>query len=187
MPGVYPSRPSLRHRSEESTGTASTEHADRRSLFDMKVLAVCLGNICRSPAAEAAIVEAASEAGVDIEVDSAGTGAYHVGEPPDERMRRAAALAGLSVSGRARQFEPGDFDRFDLIVVMDRHNLRDVLAQASDEEAAGRVQLFRAFDPEAEPDDLDVPDPYYGGTDGFRHVVDMVRRAAAGLVAAVDR
>ena len=149
----------------------------------MRVLAVCLGNICRSPAAEAAIAEAASGAGVDIEVDSAGTGAYHIGEPPDERMRRAAARAGLSISGRARQFEPADFDRFDLIAVMDRTNLRDVVAQAPDEDAIGRVRLFRSFDPEADPDGLDVPDPYYGGADGFVQVVAMVRRAAAGLVA----
>ncbi len=149
------------------------------------MLAVCLGNICRSPAAEAAIAEAASNAGFDIEVDSAGTGAYHIGEPPDERMRRAAAQAGLSISGRARQFEPADFDRFDLIVVMDRSNLRDVVALAPDEDAIGRVRLFRSFDPTA--DDLDVPDPYYGGPDGFAQVVGMVRRAAAGLIAEMDR
>ena len=153
----------------------------------MRVLAVCLGNICRSPAAEAAIAEAACNAGVDIEVDSAGTGAYHIGEPPDERMRRAAAEAGLSISGRARQFEPVDFDRFDLIVVMDRANLRDVLSQASDEDAVDRVRLFRSFDPGADPEDLDVPDPYFGVPDGFRQVVDMVRRAAEGLVAEVGR
>lgn len=149
------------------------------------MLAVCLGNICRSPAAEAAITEAASSAGVDVEVDSAGTGAYHIGEPPDERMRRAAAQAGLSIAGRARQFEPEDFDRFDLIVVMDQANLHDVLAQAPDEDAAGRVRLFRSFDPTA--DDLDVPDPYYGGAEGFARVVDMVRRAAAGLITEIER
>lgn len=153
----------------------------------MRVLAVCLGNICRSPAAKAAIAEAAANAGVDIEVDSAGTGAYHIGEPPDERMRRAGSRAGLSISGHARQFEPSDFDRFDLVVVMDRANLRDVVALAPDEDAARRVQLFRSFDPEADPADLDVPDPYYGGADGFAEVVDLVRRAAAGLVAEVRR
>lgn len=153
----------------------------------MRVLTVCLGNICRSPAAEGAIVEAASNSGVDIEVDSAGTGAYHVGQPPDERMRRAAGEAGLSISGRARQFEPADFDRFDLIVVMDRSNLRDVVAHAPDEDAIGRVRLFRSFDPTADPTDLDVPDPYYGGADGFAQVVGMVRRAAAGLVAEMAR
>ena len=153
----------------------------------MRVLAVCLGNICRSPAAEAAIAEAASDAGVDIDVDSAGTGAYHVGEPPDARMRRAAADAGLTITGRARQFEPADFDRFDLIVAMDRANLRDIIAQAPDDEAVGRVRLFRSFDPDADPDDLDVPDPYYGGADGFRQVVEMVRRAASGLIAETRR
>ncbi len=149
----------------------------------MKVLAVCLGNICRSPAAEAAIAEAAAAAGVEVEVESAGTGAYHIGNPPDERMRRAGAEMGLSISGRARQFEPADFDRFDLIVVMDRSNLRDVVARAPDEAAIDRVRLFRSFDPDADPDDLDVPDPYYGGAEGFTQVVDMVRRAAAGLIA----
>jgi protein-tyrosine phosphatase len=153
----------------------------------MRVLTVCLGNICRSPAAEAAIVEAAAGAGLDIEVGSAGTGAYHVGEPPDERMRDAGARAGLAIAGRARQFEAADFDRFDLILVMDRSNLRDVVAQAPDEEAIRRVRLIRSFDPDADPADLDVPDPYYGGADGFRQVIDLVRRAAAGLVAGIGR
>lgn len=150
----------------------------------MRVLTVCLGNICRSPAAEAAIVEAATAAGVDVHVDSAGTGAYHIGEPPDRRMRTAGSAAGLDIDGSARQFEPADFDRYDLIVVMDRSNLRDVLAQAPDERAAGRVRLFRSFD--ADADDLEVPDPYYGGPDGFRNVIAMVRRAAAGLVDQIE-
>jgi protein-tyrosine phosphatase len=153
----------------------------------MRVLAVCLGNICRSPAAEAAIAEAASREGVLVEVDSAGTGAYHVGEPPDRRMRAAASQAGLQIDGRARQFQPADFDRFDLIVVMDRANLRDVVAMAPDERAAGKVRLFRSFDPQADAADLDVPDPYYGGDDGFRDVVAMVRRAASGLIDEIDR
>lgn len=146
----------------------------------MRVLTVCLGNICRSPAAEAAIAEAAAAVGADIEVDSAGTAAYHVGEPPDRRMRSAGSEAGLHIDGTARRFERADFDRYDLIVVMDRSNLRDVLALAPSDEAATRVHLFRSFDPD--PDDLDVPDPYYGGEDGFRDVITMVRRAAAGLV-----
>ncbi|HEY5652659.1 MAG TPA: low molecular weight protein-tyrosine-phosphatase [Acidimicrobiia bacterium] len=153
----------------------------------MRVLAVCLGNICRSPAAEAAIAEAASRAGMSVEVDSAGTGAYHVGEPPDRRMRAAASRAGLEIDGRARQFQPDDFDRFDLIVVMDRSNLRDVVARAPDDRAAEKVRLFRTFDPQADPADLDVPDPYYGGDDGFRDVVAMVRRAAAGLIDEIER
>jgi protein-tyrosine phosphatase len=151
----------------------------------MRVLAVCLGNICRSPAAEAAIIEASAHAGVDVEADSAGTGAYHIGERPDPRMRTAASAVGLHVDGAARQFHPADFERFDLIVVMDRSNLQNVLAQAPDELSAAKVRLFRSFDPEAE--DLDVPDPYYGGPDGFAEVIAMVRRAAAGLVAELER
>ncbi len=131
-------------------------------------------------------MEAAAAAAVDVEVESAGTGAYHVGEPPDERMRRAGEAAGLEISGRARRFEPSDFDSFDLIVVMDHANLRDVLDLAPDDGTARRVRLFRSFDPTAHFDDLEVPDPYYGGADGFRQVIDMVRRAAAGLVAGMD-
>lgn len=124
---------------------------------------------------------------MSVEVDSAGTGAYHVGEPPDRRMRAAASRAGLEIDGRARQFQPDDFDRFDLIVVMDRSNLRDVVARAPDDRAAEKVRLFRTFDPQADPADLDVPDPYYGGDDGFRDVVAMVRRAAAGLIDEIER
>lgn len=167
----------------------SPRSEDAVTFRTMRVLTVCLGNICRSPAAEAAIAEAAADAGLDIEVDSAGTGAYHIGEPPDERMRDAGAGAGLAIAGRARQFEPADFDRFDLILVMDRVNLRDVVAQAPDEEAVRRVRLFRSFDSDSDsdPDDLDVPDPYYGGADGFHQVIEMVRRAAAGLVAEIGR
>ena len=139
------------------------------------------------PGRDEAIAEAASRAGMSVEVDSAGTGAYHVGEPPDRRMRAAASRAGLEIDGRARQFQPDDFDRFDLIVVMDRSNLRDVVARAPDDRAAEKVRLFRTFDPQADPADLDVPDPYYGGDDGFRDVVAMVRRAAAGLIDEIER
>lgn len=148
----------------------------------MKILTVCLGNICRSPAAEAAINAAAERRGVKIELDSAGTGAYHVGDPPDPRMRSAGAELGLTIDGVGRKFEVSDFDRFDLIVVMDRQNLRDVRALAPNESAASKVRMFRSFDPEADPDDLDVPDPYYGGPDGFSQVIGMVRRAAEGLL-----
>lgn len=148
----------------------------------VKILAVCLGNICRSPAAEAAIAEAAEVAGLEVHVESAGTGAYHIGEPPDRRMRAAGAASGLEIDGTARQFDPADFGRFDLIVVMDHGNMRDVVALAPDPSLVGRVRLFRSFDPMADPSDLDVPDPYYGGRDGFDEVIRMVRRAAAGLV-----
>lgn len=149
-----------------------------------RVLLVCLGNICRSPTAEAAVREAAADAGVDLEVDSAGTGAWHVGEPPDRRMTSAAAEDGLHLSGRARQVRVEDFADFHLVVAMDASNRDDLLRLAPDEGARSRVRLFRDY--AGEPG-AGVPDPYYGGPDGFREVVAIVRRAAAGLVAAVDR
>lgn len=148
----------------------------------MRILTVCLGNICRSPAAEAAIREEAQRRGVQIELDSAGTGAYHVGDPPDPRMRAAGVATGLAIEGVARKIDVSDFDRFDLILVMDRQNLRDVLALAPDESATSKVRMFRSFDPEADSGNLDVPDPYYGGEDGFSEVIGMARRAAEGLI-----
>ena len=149
------------------------------------ILAVCLGNICRSPTAEAAIAEAAEHAGVDVVVDSAGTGAWHVGDPPDPRMRAAAADVGLHLDGRARQLTSDDFDRFDLIVTMDHSNYERVIAQAPSAEAASRVRMFLDFDPAAITDE--VPDPYYGGPEGFTDVVGMVRSAARALIASLPR
>jgi protein-tyrosine phosphatase len=146
----------------------------------VRILAVCLGNICRSPAAEAAISEAAQEAGVVVEVESAGTGSWHVGEPPDPRMVQAAASVGLHIAGTARQVRPEDFSDFDLIVAMDRNNYDDIVALAPDGEAAAKVRMFRSYDPNATG--LDVLDPYYGGTEGFHQVVAATRAAARGLV-----
>jgi len=147
-----------------------------------RILTVCLGNICRSPVAEAAIREAARAAGVDLEVDSAGTGAWHVGNPPDERMQEAGAAAGLDVGGRARQVTPVDLASHDLVLAMDSSNLADLQALAEREGASVPIRLFRSFDPAADRD-LDVPDPYYGGPAGFADVVAMMRPAAAGVVA----
>lgn len=146
------------------------------------VLMVCLGNICRSPTAEAALREAADDAGLDVTVDSAGTGAWHVGNRPDARMRAAAAEVGLDVDGAARQVEVDDFDRFDLLVAMDTENLANLRRLAPDEAARERVHLFRSF---AGDDGASVPDPYYGGRDGFVRVVELCREAAAGLVDAI--
>jgi len=149
-----------------------------------RVLAVCLGNICRSPAAEAAIREAAAAAGVAVDVDSAGTAGYHSGEPPDRRIREAGERLGLGVAGTARPVTREDFHRFDLIVAMDRENVAALrrLAPAGTET---KIRLFRSFDPDADGDE--VPDPYYGGEEGFRDVVGIVRPAARGLVAALSR
>ena len=149
----------------------------------MKILFVCLGNICRSPTAAGVVrTLAAREAPeLSIEVDSAGTAAYHVGEPPDPRTRQAAARRGYDLSAlRARIVEPADFERFDLIVAMDRENLR-VLRQRAPPAAHERLRLLLEFAPEAGPED--VPDPYYGAPNGFEEVLDLIEAAARGLLA----
>ncbi len=148
----------------------------------MKILLVCLGNICRSPTAEAAVREALAQRGLSdrVEVDSAGTGSWHLGDPPDSRMREAAATAGLRLDGEARQVTTADFEHYDLLVAMDRANARDLRALAPDEAARAKVRLFRDFDPDADSDE--VPDPYYGGRRGFARVVEICRSGAAGLV-----
>lgn len=145
----------------------------------MRLLTVCLGNICRSPTARAAILAAADEAGLDLEVDSCGTGDWHIGELPDERMRAAAAAVGLTLDDRGRQLEPSDLDDYDLVLAMDRENLRVLESMAGDTTA--RIELFRSWDPLANGD-LEVPDPYYGGERGFTEVVDICRRTATALV-----
>lgn len=146
----------------------------------MRILTVCLGNICRSPTAQAAILEAAEAADLDVEVESAGTGDWHIGELPDERMRTAAAAIGLQLDSRARQVEAVDLSRYDLVLAMDRDNLR-VLESLRDESTTARIELFRSWDPQANGD-LEVPDPYYGGRRGFEEVVEICRRTARALV-----
>jgi protein-tyrosine phosphatase len=149
----------------------------------LRILAVCAGNICRSPAAEAAIREAAAEAGLEIEVDSAGTGSWHVGQPPHPEGIAAGARAGLRVDGRARRVTAVDFDRFDIILAMDRANLRDLFDLAPTREAQARTRLFRTYDPGAESDE--VPDPWGGPEAGYDETVRIVRAAARGLVAEI--
>ena len=146
----------------------------------MRILAVCAGNICRSPAAEAAIREAAIEAGVEVETDSAGTGAWHIGQPPHPETVAAGARAGLVVEGRARKVTQADFDRFDIILVMDRANLRDLHEMAPSLEAQARTRLFRTYDPAATSDE--VPDPWGGPEGGYDETIRIVRAAAAGMV-----
>ena len=151
-----------------------------------RVLFVCLGNICRSPTAEAVMARLVEEAGLAdaIELDSAGTGAWHVGSSPDERASAAAAARGIAMRGVARQVRAADFERFDLLLAMDAENRRTLRALAPDAEAAAKVRLLREFDPaSAGAASLDVPDPYYGGADGFDRVLDLVEAACAGLLA----
>jgi protein-tyrosine phosphatase len=147
----------------------------------MRILFVCMGNICRSPTAEGVMRRLLEEEGLDIEIDSAGTGGWHAGEPPDERATVAARRRGVTLEGAARQVRPEDFRRFDLLIALDRSNLRELLARAPDEEAAEKVRLLREFDPAADGD-LDVPDPYYGGDRGFETVLDMVEASCRGLI-----
>lgn len=162
----------------------------------VRICFVCLGNICRSPSAEGVMGRLVADAGLTdaIELDSAGTGAWHVGDPPDERAVAAALRRGIDLRGlRGRQVHPGDFTWFDLLVAMDRRNLGDLHDLAPDAGLRDRAVLLRSFDPmatrgvdgrTADPDrgELDVPDPYYGGPDGFDHVLDLLEAACTGLL-----
>jgi protein-tyrosine phosphatase len=148
-------------------------------------LFVCLGNICRSPTAEGVMRHVVSEAGMGERVllDSAGTGSWHTGSAPDARATAAAKAKGVALSGQARQVSADDIEEFDLILAMDRANLRDLQALAPDGEGAGKVRLLREFDPAGAGDgDLDVPDPYYGASGGFEEVFDLVDAACRGLL-----
>ena len=153
----------------------------------MRILFVCMGNICRSPTAEAVFREHVRRHApeLEMEIDSAGTHDYHVGEAPDPRAIKAAARRGLDLSGlRARQVEDADFERFDLILAMDRLN-HVTLLERSPPEYHPRIRLMLEF--AADPEGLDVPDPYYGGASGFDEVLDLVEEAAAGLLAELRR
>lgn len=149
----------------------------------VRLLFVCLGNICRSPLAEGVFAHLARDAGVDelFEVDSAGTGAWHVGEAPDPRSVETAASKGIELIGHARKVTPTDFSTFDLILAMDHDNLRDLERLRGQEGSKAKLTLLLQFDPEARGD-LNVPDPYYGGPDGFDRVFEMVHRACGTLL-----
>jgi protein-tyrosine phosphatase len=150
----------------------------------VRVLFVCLGNICRSPTAEGVMRALVSDAGLEdrIELDSAGTGAWHIDEPPDARATNAAHERGIVLAGRARQVEREDFAEFDLIVAMDRSNLADLRRIAPDDAARAKLRLLRDYDPSSDGE-LDVPDPYHGGSRGFDDVFDLVQRSCVALLA----
>ncbi len=118
----------------------------------------------------------------EVAVESAGTGAWHLGEPSDRRAIGEARRRGIAMDGRAQQFTAADFPRFDLVLAMDRQNAADLRGIAPTREDAAKVRLLREFDPSFGRDDLDVPDPYFGGADGFEDVFDMVERACVGLL-----
>ncbi|MDJ0712496.1 MAG: low molecular weight protein-tyrosine-phosphatase [Woeseiaceae bacterium] len=150
------------------------------------VLFVCMGNICRSPTAEGVFRHHVEAAGLAdrIEIDSAGTHAYHVGEPPDRRSRAAAERRGVSLDGiKARRVSTADYERFDYIIAMDENNLHRLHQEAPDEHTA-ELRLFLEFSAMSE---TEVPDPYYGGAAGFEHVLDLVDDASRGLLESLKR
>jgi len=139
-----------------------------------RILFVCTGNICRSPTAEGVLRHLARDAGVEVHVESAGTGDWHVGDPPDERAQHHAKGRGYDLSAqRARQVSAEDFDAFDLIVAMDRGHL-GILQQDCPRQHRAKLRLLVPG--------RDVPDPYYGGPEGFERVLDMVEEACRGLL-----
>lgn len=147
-----------------------------------KVLFVCMGNICRSPTAEGVFRHHVREAGLDtrIAVDSAGTHAYHSGEPADRRAQEAASRRGISLEGiRARRVTEEDFHHFDYILAMDQDNLM-LLHERAPDETRSKIRLFLEFS--ASRHENEVPDPYYGGAAGFERVLDLVEEASRGLL-----
>lgn len=152
----------------------------------MQILMVCLGNICRSPLAEGIMQQKIMEAGLDWTVDSAGTGGWHAGDPPDGRSVVTGREMGIDISGqRARKFVLADFDQFDHILVMDSQNMTDVLRHARHDGDRGKVALIMNF---VQPQrNVNVPDPYYGGSDGFHNVYRMLDSACGAFISIVNR
>jgi protein-tyrosine phosphatase len=149
---------------------------------------VCLGNICRSPTAEAVMRHLIKKEGLQekILLDSAGLGDWHLGEARDARSQAVGRRRGIPLEGVARQFSAPDFARFDYVLAMDRQNRDGLLRIAPDAEARAKVRLLRSFDPAAPPD-AEVPDPYYGGPQGFDEVFDICLQACEGLLAQLRR
>ena len=159
----------------------------KKKMAVTRILFVCLGNICRSPLAEGAFRRLVEERGLEhlVEIDSAGTGSWHIGEPPDERARGAASLRGIDISGlRARKVRREDFEHYDLILAMDQENHMNLTRMAPPEHK-GKIRLFLSYAP-GQPES-EVPDPYYGGRQGFEHVLDLVEAASRGLLAEIEK
>lgn len=149
-----------------------------------RICFVCLGNICRSPLAEGVFQRLLDDEDLTgkIMIASAGTGGWHVGDPPDRRMRATAKSKGIHLINKAKQFQPADFKRFDLVLAMDRDNLAELERLAAAPSAVNnQLRLFRSFDSEANGN-LDVPDPYYGGSGGFENVFSIVHRTCPKIL-----
>jgi protein-tyrosine phosphatase len=156
----------------------------------VRVCFVCLGNICRSPTAEGIFIALIKRHGLDasFQIDSAGTAAYHVGERADPRTRATAEKRGVELPSVARRFERGDFARFDYVLAMDSDNYDALLQLADGEDEHAKVHLLRTFCAKSMADDeLDVPDPYYGGARGFEDVFDICESACEGFLAHVRK
>jgi protein-tyrosine phosphatase len=149
----------------------------------VSVLFVCLGNICRSPSAEAVFKHKATELGLDVEVDSAGTAGYHKGAAPDKRSQAAGIERGYSFKGlKCRKVQDTDFEKFDYILAMDQKNL-DSLMEKCPEDLQHKVSLFLSF---CDSEEDEVPDPYYGGKRGFEYVLDLIELGSHGLIDAIE-
>jgi protein-tyrosine phosphatase len=147
-----------------------------------RICFVCLGNICRSPTAEGVLQHLVNKHGLQayFEIDSAGTSAYHVGEPANSKSRQTAQKYGVALHSKARRFEPFDLEYFDLVLAMDRENLANINSLNSQVEQTAQIGMLRDFDPE--PGDGEVPDPYYGGLQGFDNVFHIVRRSCQAIL-----
>ncbi len=148
------------------------------------VLFVCLGNICRSPTAEAVFRQKARQAGLEVNIDSAGTHGYHIGNPPDKRSQAAGEAKGYDFSGLAcRKVAPEDFEQFDYILAMDHSNLKN-LKKVSEPLHHDKLHLFLSF---ADTGHEEVPDPYYGGRKGFELVLELIEKASDGLIKTIKQ
>ncbi len=164
---------------------SDTESTQTESENTPSVLFVCLGNICRSPLAEGIFLHMAKERGVEVVVDSCGTGGWHAGEGADRRAMAVATKRGVRLPSRARKVCVEDFEKFTYIVAMDASNLENLVALGAPQE---RVRLMRSYDPAHKNGEApDVPDPYYGGDDGFDKVYDMLVAACAGLLDEIEQ
>lgn len=163
---------------------APPRRAERAILPWVRVLFVCLGNICRSPSAEAVFRAKVAERGLlgEFEIDSAGTGGWHVGNAADRRAVAEGERRGYPMSGRARQVVASDLREFDLVIAMDQSNHHDLLSLSTDRAQHERVRLLREWDPEASGADRGVPDPYYGGQRDFAEMFEILERSVDALL-----